>query len=428
MALAAVVTLLACLQVTIAAPAGAATASSTTTQLTSSLVGPVSAVAGQKLTFTATVRSGTATPGGTVVFSEGTTILGSTTLFFGRYVFAIGSLAVGTHRITATYVSGASYAASAASVSVKVVPASTTTGLAASPTPSVAGQAVTLSATVTAVAPSTGAPVGTVTFYDGATPIGSAWLYFNKYVLVTTTLRAGSHQVTARFTGNLTYLASTSAASPVTVAPILWITPPGPGEYGYYPQAIPPYAGSGPTIGLLGDSITYYDAESFRAAATAAGLAPAVTGMPGYQLAGVDPWLDLYAATVPDVMVVNLGTNDASGDAKGYPNFSLDLFRQRLDLAAARFPQSCLVVTTLTTHRTLAKSNPATDGYTPDAWNAITSSYNEHVRSAFAHVADWDALLAVHPEYAPDEVHPVGSAAGLAALASLQIDAARTCP
>ena len=405
-------------------PAAAATA--TTMQLASSLSGPTTAVVGQKITLTATVQAGAAIPTGTVVFTDGATTLGSTTLYFGRYLFTVASLSAGNHTITATYGGGSSYAPSAAALTIKVVTASTGTSLVAGG-PTVAGQPLTLTANVTALAPSTGAPVGTVTFLDGTTPIGSAGLFFNKYTLVTSSLRAGSHRITARFGSTAAYLTSTSAAVTVVVDPILWPPPPGPNQYGYWPQTVAPFDGTGRTIGLLGDSITYYDAPSFRAQAADAGFAASVTGIPGYQLAGVKPWLDLYADATPDVMVLNLGTNDASGDAKGYPNFSLDLYRQRLGLAAALFPQSCVVVTTLTTHRTPARTSVAKDGYTAAAWNAVTASYNQHLRATFDHVADWDALLAIHPEYAPDEVHPLGSADGVAALARLQLDAARSC-
>ena len=57
-----------------------------------------------------------------------------------------------------------------------VNPPPTTTALASSLNPSVLGQPVTLTATVTAVAPGAGTPAGTVTFYDGATVLGTGTL------------------------------------------------------------------------------------------------------------------------------------------------------------------------------------------------------------------------------------------------------------
>src|SRR5206468_12654809 len=58
----------------------------------------------------------------------------------------------------------------------KFVKASTSTTLTSSPNPSTTGQAVTLTATVSPVAPATGTPTGSVTFKDGAATIGTGTL------------------------------------------------------------------------------------------------------------------------------------------------------------------------------------------------------------------------------------------------------------
>src|SRR2546429_3244836 len=59
------------------------------------------------------------------------------------------------------------------------------------PNPSVVGQAVTLSTTVTALAPALGLPTGTVTFRDGATVLGTVTLVNGSASLVTSTLTVG---------------------------------------------------------------------------------------------------------------------------------------------------------------------------------------------------------------------------------------------
>src|SRR5207237_2218566 len=63
---------------------------------------------------------------------------------------------------------------SSGTLSQVVNKADTTTALSSSANPSVVGQAVTFTASVTVTAPGTGTPSGAVTFQDGATPLGPA--------------------------------------------------------------------------------------------------------------------------------------------------------------------------------------------------------------------------------------------------------------
>ena len=89
----------------------------------------------------------------------------------------------------------------------------TTTTLTASPLSATPGQAVTLTAKVSAAT----TPSGTVTFRDGPTTIGSAPLSGGTAVLTTTSLAAGTHQLTAGYAAQSVWGASTSAAVTVTV-------------------------------------------------------------------------------------------------------------------------------------------------------------------------------------------------------------------
>src|SRR5437867_1243163 len=88
----------------------------------------------------------------------------------------------------------------------------TTTSLTSTPNPSTVGQAVTLRATVSPVAPATGVPDGTVTFRDGAATLATATLVNGSASFVTSALATGSHSLTAAYGGSLDFLASTSAA------------------------------------------------------------------------------------------------------------------------------------------------------------------------------------------------------------------------
>jgi len=86
----------------------------------------------------------------------------------------------------------------------------TATDLSSSLNPSNFGQAVTFIATVTS-AGFTAAPTGSVTFLDGTTNIGTGTLDSSAVAKFTTsTLAVGTHSITANYTGNSNYAASTS--------------------------------------------------------------------------------------------------------------------------------------------------------------------------------------------------------------------------
>jgi hypothetical protein len=87
---------------------------------------------------------------------------------------------------------------------------STTTQLASSPNPSLVGEALALTATVSAVS---GTPTGNVTFKDGTSTLGTASLGANGVAVMTTVaLAAGSHTITAVYGGDATHDGSTSNA------------------------------------------------------------------------------------------------------------------------------------------------------------------------------------------------------------------------
>jgi hypothetical protein len=80
--------------------------------------------------------------------------------------------------------------------------ADTTTQLASSANPSVFGHPVTFTATVTAVAPGSGTPTGTVSFSDGSNMIGRGTLNGAGPTFTTASLFVGSHNIVARFVGD----------------------------------------------------------------------------------------------------------------------------------------------------------------------------------------------------------------------------------
>src|SRR5438093_2685521 len=175
---------------------------------------PNPSVFGQAVTLTATVAPvvpDTIAPTGTVTFRDGPTTLGKVTLVNGSASLVTAALTVGAHSLTASYSGGLEFAASTSAARTQTVnPGPTATTLTTTPNPSVVGQAVTLSTTVTALAPAVGLPTGTVTFRDGATVLGTVTLINGSASLVTSTLAVGSHPLSATYSGSATFAASTS--------------------------------------------------------------------------------------------------------------------------------------------------------------------------------------------------------------------------
>jgi hypothetical protein len=200
----------------------AATQAATTTTLTSNL-NP--SQLGQSVTFTATVAAGSGTPTGTVTFKEGTSTLFTASLnASGVATFTTSSLAAGSHSIAAVYGGDANFAPSTSPALTQTVNApalaATTTSLGTSVNPSAYGQAVTLTATVSASAGS-GTPTGSVTFRDGQAVLGSVALDGSgRAQFSTSALAAGSHSITASYGGDATFSPSTSAPVTQTVNPV----------------------------------------------------------------------------------------------------------------------------------------------------------------------------------------------------------------
>jgi autotransporter-associated beta strand protein len=185
---------------------------STTTTLSPVTGTPVS---GQPVTLTATVTaaSGTGTPTGSVEFENGSTDLGTVTLSSGKATLNTTQLTAGTNTITAIYSGNATYASSTSStIAVVVAQASTTTKVTSNLNPSVTGQPVTLTATVSPVSPGSGTPTGTVIFSNGSTQLGTENLADGVATYTTTALPTGTNSITAVYSGDTNFTGSTSPA------------------------------------------------------------------------------------------------------------------------------------------------------------------------------------------------------------------------
>ena len=178
---------------------------------------------GQNVTFTATVAPvlGTGTPTGTVTFKDGGTQIGTGTLnSSGSATLSTSGLASGSHSITVVYSGDSNFASSiSATVSVTVstpVKTATTTSLTASATQLTTGQSVTFTATIAPQSRS-GVPTGSATFLDGQTQIGTSPLSAGISSFTSASLSAGTHSITATYSGDATYAGSTSAPISITV-------------------------------------------------------------------------------------------------------------------------------------------------------------------------------------------------------------------
>ena len=81
--------------------------------------------------------------------------------------------------------------------------------------PAAFGTDITFTANVATSAPGTGTPTGTVTFYDGAAPIGTGVLTAGLATFSTSSLAVGSHSITAVYSGDIDD-AGSSTNTPIT--------------------------------------------------------------------------------------------------------------------------------------------------------------------------------------------------------------------
>ena len=185
---------------------------------------------GEAVTLTATFSAtptGSAPMTGTVAFYDGNTYLGTEPLIAagaadlravsGTSSLSTSSLSVGNHIITAVYSGDARYSAATVEtpVSVEVVAAVTSTTLTASTT----AQGTTLTANVVVTSQGNPSIVGTVSFYDGTTLLGTEPVSNGVAILNVGSLSPGSHSFRTVFSGGGTFSESTSSLVVSTEGP-----------------------------------------------------------------------------------------------------------------------------------------------------------------------------------------------------------------
>jgi hypothetical protein len=187
---------------------------STTTSLASS---QNPAVIREVVTYTATVVSqygGVAT--GTVTFQDGGMTIATVTMVGNQAAYSTKYSSPSSHSITATYSGDTNNIGSMSSVLAEQInrgfPSKTT--LSTSGSPSLVGQLVTFTATVTSSHGSI--PDGElVTFYDGMAAIGTGTTASGVTTFTTSSLTAKTHTIKAAYAGDAIFQASSGAVTQV---------------------------------------------------------------------------------------------------------------------------------------------------------------------------------------------------------------------
>lgn len=152
------------------------------------------------------------------------------------------------------------------------------------------------------------------------------------------------------------------------------------------------------TLQFVGDSITFQSTADITAH-----YAPKYS-VSVWGLTGIDTWfaakeVSTVAAKPPDIVVINIGTNDARRmpivppGRKDEPTGTLDGTLARLAAMRAEFPTSTCVVFV-----TIDEKNPS--------WGPTNAARINALVRTFPHVADWATALAPGDFDGPDNPHP----------------------
>ena len=135
---------------------------------------------------------------------------------------------VGTYPITASGAVDPNYTISYVAGTLTINQDASTTSVSASTTSGSFGLSITLKATVTANAPGSGTPTGSVDFYDTttSTDLGSVTLSSGVASLSTASLPPGAQTIKASYSGDSNFLASSASTSTITINPSIIVLDP----------------------------------------------------------------------------------------------------------------------------------------------------------------------------------------------------------
>jgi sugar lactone lactonase YvrE len=187
---------------------GQGTADTTTTTLTSSAI---PSYLNQAVLFTAIVRPQFGgVPTGTITFLQGAKSVATAVLVNGQATYGVTYTTVGTRSITTVYSGDNNDLGETSAVLKQIVnslPAATITKITTSGSPSLINQPVTFTAAVT----STYGPIPdgeAITFFDGATEIGTGMTASGMATLNFSPLTANVYTIKASYPGDITFKAS----------------------------------------------------------------------------------------------------------------------------------------------------------------------------------------------------------------------------
>jgi large repetitive protein len=187
----------------------------TTTATLTSSVNPVDVNA--NTTLTATIKSSTGTPTGIVTFKSNGITIGTGTLSGGVATLVTSFPLPGTYTLIAVYNGDANDQGATTNTVLETVLNVVNISLISSVNPVFLDNPTILTATLTTVAVGT-APTGTISFFDGSTPIGTGTIANGTVSVTASFVYAGTHTLTAVYSGDAADAPGTSPAYAQTVA------------------------------------------------------------------------------------------------------------------------------------------------------------------------------------------------------------------
>jgi hypothetical protein len=210
---------------------------------------------GDFIMFAATVTGPGGQPTGTVEFFNGVDSLGTAPLEDGVACLSFPpfSFDPGSYTITAQYLGNTTYAPSTSGPLTQVVGA-TTAVVNATPNPANVVDSITITVTVSKVAPGTQVPTGDVLFLDDGAPIGTAPLNASAQATLTTTFGKGTHNLTAQYLGDTEFTGSTAPGINLVIGASVTLlnSSPNPSNVGQQvllEALVTPLVGTSPTPG-----------------------------------------------------------------------------------------------------------------------------------------------------------------------------------
>ncbi len=285
---------------------------------------------GSQITLTATLTpysmGSFTTNGENVTFYNGGTSIGTGTLSSGVATLNTTSLPVGTDTLTARFSGDTNFSGSISGAVVQTVSqVATSLQLSSSANPSMAGNQIALTATLSPYLYGTFTTNGeTVTFYNGGTSIGTGVLSSGVATLNSSSLPVGTDTLTANFPGNANFAAATSNSIAQVVEGPKAATPvfsPGAGFYAstqqvtitdttpeatiyYTSNGMPPTTSS--AVYTSGHPITVTNSETLKAIAVATNYAPSAVATATYSFAAAEPVFSVASGTYTSPQTVSI--------------------------------------------------------------------------------------------------------------------------